>query len=80
MSESRCRPVHEASASFRATLWPVVCISIALAACSGDTNAQGTHPHQVQVAQAASAPSTVPTVPAIESTVRALPDRPDDPR
>jgi len=69
MSVSRCRPVHEASPSFRAPLWAVVCISIALAACSGDTNAQAPHAQQSQAAAAA-----VPTVPAVESAVRALPD------
>jgi serine protease Do len=47
--------------------WPVVCVSIALAACSGDLSAQGSHP------QGQTAPS-VPTVPAVETTVRALPD------
>ena len=66
MSVSR-RPVPEASSKLRPSLWPVVCISIALAACSGDLSAQGSHP------QAQTAPS-VPTVPAVETTVRALPD------
>jgi serine protease Do len=49
-------------------LWPVVCISIALAACSGDLSAQGSHP------QAQAAAPSVPTVSAVETTVRALPD------
>src|SRR5580692_5157182 len=65
MSVSRRRPVREDSSM---SLWPVVCISVALAACSGDLSAQGSHP-QLQAGT-----STVPTVPAVETTVRALPD------
>lgn len=57
MSVSRCRSV-------------LVCISIALAACSGNTNAEPAHP--LQVAQATA--NAVPTVAAVENTVRALPD------
>ena len=68
MSVSR-RPVPEASFMARSSLWPVLGISIALAACSGDSSAQGSHP-QAQ----AGGPATVPSVPAVETTVRALPD------
>ncbi len=67
MSFSR-RPGLEAFSSSRPPLWPVLCISVALAACSGDLSAQGSHP------QAAGGPTAVPSVPAVESTVRALPD------
>jgi len=47
-----------------------VCVSIALAACSGDLSAQASRPQ----AQAAPTAPSVPSVPAVESTVRALPD------
>jgi len=70
MSVSRCRPVPEARSPFRPPLWPVVCVSIALAACSGDLSAQASRPQ----AQAAPTAPSVPSVPAVESTVRALPD------
>src|SRR5882724_4718676 len=71
MSVSR-RAVPEASL-FRPSLWPVLYISIALAACSGDSSAQGSHPQSQPGPSQVSAP--VPTVPAAESSlVRALPD------
>jgi len=54
------RPVHRAVA--------VLCVSIALAACSGDLSAQSTQPAAQQT------PQHVPTVPATEPLVRALPD------
>jgi serine protease Do len=57
MSVSRCRSV-------------LICVSIALAACSGSTDAQIAHAQQVQ----ATTNSAVPTTPAVESTIRALPD------
>ena len=60
MSVSRCRSV-------------LICVSIALAACSGNTNAQSAHAQQVQ-ATTHPAASAVPTAPAVESTIRALPD------
>src|SRR3954469_5613246 len=60
MSVSRCRSV-------------LICVSIALAACSGSTNAQSAHAQQVQ-ATTNSVSSAVPTAPAIENMVRALPD------
>src|SRR3982074_2153166 len=63
------RPVQEASSLFRPPLWPVLYIAIALAACSGDLSAQGSH----QQSQTAGPPS-VPSVPAVETAVRALPD------
>jgi serine protease Do len=72
MSVSSRRPVPEASSPFR-PLWPVLCVSIALAACSGDSSAQGSHPQAQGQSQGAPA-SSVPTVPAAESSVRALPD------
>jgi serine protease Do len=50
-------------------LWPVLYIAIALAACSGDLSAQGSH-QQSQTA----GPTSVPSVPAVETAVRALPD------
>ena len=73
MSVSSRRPVPEAS------LWPVLCISIALAACSGDSSAQGSHPQSQSQPQAQSQPpaapaASVPTAPAAETLVRALPD------
>jgi serine protease Do len=72
------RPVPEASSLFRphAThpLWPVVCISIALAACSGDSSAQGSRPQSQSQLQAIAPPASIPTVPAAEPTMRALPD------
>jgi len=71
MTVSR-RPVPEASSISRSPLWPVLCVSIALVACSGDSSAQGSHP-QAQTA-AAPAPASVPTVPAVETLARALPD------
>lgn len=71
MIVSRCRPGPEASPSFRAPLWAVVCVSIALAACSGNTNAQASHPQQ---GGQAAPPVAVPTAPVVETTVRALPD------
>jgi serine protease Do len=52
-------------------LWAVVCVSIALAACSGNTNAQASHPQQ---GGQAAPPVAVPTAPVVETTVRALPD------
>jgi len=63
MSVSRCRSV-------------LICVSIALAACSGSTNAQSAHAQQAQQAQATtnSVASPVPTAPAVDSMVRALPD------
>jgi serine protease Do len=60
MSVSRCRSV-------------LICVSIALAACSGSSNAQSARAQQVQ-ATTSSAPSAVPTAPAVENLVRALPD------
>ena len=66
MTVSRRRPVLESP------LWPVLCVSIALVACSGDSSAQGSHP-QAQAA-AAPSPASVPTVPAVETLARALPD------
>ena len=60
MSVSRCRSV-------------LICVSIALAACSGSSNAQSAHAQQAQ-ATTNSVPSTVPTAPAVENLVRALPD------
>jgi serine protease Do len=60
MSVSRCRSV-------------LICVSIALAACSGSTNAQIAHAQQVQ-ATTNPGSSAVPTAPAVESMVRALPD------
>ncbi len=68
MSVSR-RPVPEASSIARPALWPVLCISFALAACSGDLSAQGSRP-QAQ----SGVPTSVPTVPAVETAVRALPN------
>jgi serine protease Do len=62
-------PVPEASLPSRPHLWPVLCVSIALAACSGELSAQGSHPQG-----AAPASPSVASVPAVESTVRALPD------
>jgi serine protease Do len=76
MSVSSRRPVPEASSLFRPPLWPVLCISIALAACSGDSSAQGSRP-QSQASQAQASPQTaaaIPSVPAAEATARALPD------
>lgn len=62
MSVSRCRSV-------------LICVSIALAACSGNTNAQSARA-QAQPVQATTnaVPSAVPTAPTVESTIRALPD------
>jgi serine protease Do len=75
MSVSSRRPAPEASSLFRPSLWPVLCISIALAACSGDSSAQGSHPQsQAGPSQSSAPPASVPTVPAAESVVRALPD------
>jgi serine protease Do len=80
------RPVPEASSPLRPSLWPVLCISIALAACSGDSSAQGSHPQaqgQAQQAQTGAAAAVtspagtaaaVPSVPAVDTAVRALPD------
>jgi len=62
------RPAAGAPAVFRSPLWPVLCVSIVLAACSRDLSAQGSHP------QGASGSQPVPSVPAVESAVRALPD------
>jgi serine protease Do len=76
MSVSSRRPVPEASSLFRPPLWPVLCISIALAACYGDSSAQGSRP-QSQASQAQASPQTaaaIPSVPAAEATARALPD------
>jgi serine protease Do len=61
MSVSRCRSV-------------LICVSIALAACSGSTNAQSAHAQQVQATTNSVSPAAVPTAPTVESTVRALPD------
>ena len=58
MSVSRCRSV-------------LICVSIALAACSGNTNAQSSRA-QAQLAQATT--NSIPTAPAVENTIRALPD------
>ena len=58
MSVSRCRSV-------------LICVSIALAACSGNTNAQSARA-QAQPVQATT--NAVPTAPTVESTIRALPD------
>ena len=60
MSVSRCRSV-------------LICVSIALAACSGSTNAQSAHAQQAQ-ATTNTVASPVPTAPAVDSMVRALPD------
>jgi serine protease Do len=49
-------------------IWPVLSIAFALAACSGDSSAQGSHPQQ-QVA----GPSSIPAAQSAEA-VRALPD------
>jgi serine protease Do len=69
MSVSHRRPVPEASPVFRPPLWPALCISIALAACSGDSSAQGSHP-QLQAAN----PPSMPASQAPEAVVRSLPD------
>jgi serine protease Do len=63
MSVSRCRSV-------------LICVSIALAACSGNTNAQSARAQAAQPVQATtnSVSSAVPTAPTVESTIRALPD------
>src|SRR3569833_2783007 len=64
MSVSRCRSV-------------LISVSIALAACSGSSNAQSGHVQQVQATANSASPagaSGVPTTPAVESTIRALPD------
>ncbi|MDB6162006.1 MAG: serine protease Do [Gammaproteobacteria bacterium] len=75
MSVSSRRPVPEASSLFRPPLWPVLCVSIALAACSGDSSAQGSHSQsQASQTQTIAPPSSIPTVPAAETAVRALPD------
>jgi serine protease Do len=58
MSVSRCRSV-------------LICVSIALAACSGNTNAESVHA-QAQPVQATT--NGVPTAPAVENAIRALPD------
>ena len=79
MSVSR-RPITGAS-SVSGAQWPVLCVSIALAACSGDLNAQA-HPQGTNAPATAPAPATtpatasapVPSVPATEGAVRALPD------
>ena len=60
MSVSRCRSV-------------LICVSIALAACSGSTNAQSAHAQQVQ-ATTNSPSSAVATGPPVESKVRELTD------
>jgi serine protease Do len=70
MSLTRRRPVHEAQSRIRPSLWPVLSISIALAACSGDSSAQGSHP-QTQPPPAA---AVLPAVQAPDTAVRALPD------
>jgi serine protease Do len=65
------RPAAGALSVFRPPLWPVLCISIALVACSGDLSAQGSsHPQ----APATPASQSVPTAAPAESMVRALPD------
>src|ERR1700704_4198620 len=80
MSVSSRRPVPEASSPFRPPLWPVLCVSIALAACSGDSSAQGSHSQsqtgqsQASQSQTIAPPASIPTVSAAESAVRALPD------
>src|SRR3569833_2717032 len=64
MSVSRCRSV-------------LISVSIALAACSGSSNAHSVHVQQVQATANSASPagaSGVPTTPAVESTIRALPD------
>jgi serine protease Do len=71
MSLFHRRPSNEASSLFRPPLWPVLSISIALAACSGDSSAQGSHP---QAQTAATGPSSMPVAQAPDATVRALPD------
>ncbi len=58
MSVSRCRSV-------------LICVSIALAACSGNTNAQSA---RVQAQPAQATTNSVPTAAAVENTIRALPD------
>jgi serine protease Do len=72
MSVSR-RPAQVASSVFHPPVWPTLCVSVALAACSGDLSAQGSHP-QMQAAASQAASQPVPTVPAAEGLVRALPD------
>jgi serine protease Do len=75
MSVSSRRPIPEASSLFRPPLWPVLCISIALAACSGDSSAQGSHPQSQNQGQGSSqTAAAIPSVPAAEATARALPD------
>jgi serine protease Do len=69
MSVSR-RPTAVDSSVFRPPLWPVLCFSVAMGACSGNSSAQGSHP-QVQAAPSSQA---VPTVAPVEAVVRALPD------
>jgi serine protease Do len=61
MSVSRCRSV-------------LICVSKALAACSGSTNAQSGHAQQVQATTNSASSAAVPTTPAIENMVRSLPD------
>src|SRR3569833_646703 len=64
MSVSRCRSV-------------LISVSIALAACSGSSNAQSGHVQQVQATANSASPagaSGVPTTPAVERDIRALPD------
>ena len=68
MSLSRRCPVHEAPSLFRPPMWPVLSIALALAACSGDSSAQGSHPQQQ-----AAGPSSMPAVQSAEMA-RALPD------
>ncbi len=59
------RPVHRAVS--------VLCVAIALAACSGDLSAQGSRP-EAAPQPAAPPASHVPTAPTVDSIVRALPD------
>jgi serine protease Do len=66
-------PITGAASVFRPSLWPVLGISVVLAACSGDLSAEASSRPQAQVA-ASPASQSVPTVAPGESMVRALPD------
>jgi serine protease Do len=66
------RPPAAASLVFRTPLWPVLCISVVLAACSRDLSAQGSSHPQAQASPASS--QSVPTAPPVEGVARALPD------
>jgi serine protease Do len=66
------RPAAGVFSVFRPPFWPVLCVSIVMAACSGNLSAQGSsHP---SAAPAGPGSQSVPTVPPTEAVVRALPD------